>query len=433
MRPRPMPQPHVPRAALGLIQVFFFLASLLPAAAEETRAPAAEAPYADFEPDRTKAPLIRQTFTVTIEQNAEARDIRDESTIDAAVLSTIAEWRTSLCAESTWDISITDRIRISLSPLVEWPQAGGGFENRSLVEYETEKGTAKISLPYAEARLSLFDSGLTLLFGKLKLEYGSNYIDPLSLENNNDRASLSEGLWLGGFFLPFGDFAVEAYCESAREPFVSVCLTGSVDTFDVGLRYRRDLAQIFSAWLSAQLGEGIIAYLETALRDNARFLDIELMPERNIGWNADFLVGFGFTPREIGASVYIEYRARSAGYSTEEYRAILSSPYWRQGALLASFPYMQSARHVIGIHLMRTGDDGPLDWSMTCMYFPPDGLDLSARAELKLFDQCSLDAELGLAAPLAGVSIGTSETALRIDVLRCSVGLQWKFSAEETR
>jgi len=203
--------------------------------------------------------------------------------------------------------------------------------------------------------------------------------------------------------------------------------------FDVGLRYRRDLAQIFSAWLSAQLGEGIIAYLETALRDNARFLDIELMPERNIGWNADFLVGFGFTPREIGASVYIEYRARSAGYSTEEYRAILSSPYWRQGALLASFPYMQSARHVIGIHLMRTGDDGPLDWSMTCMYFPPDGLDLSARAELKLFDQCSLDAELGLAAPLAGVSIGTSETALRIDVLRCSVGLQWKFSAEETR
>jgi len=427
MRQHPMPQRHFPRAALGLMQVFFCLASILPAAAEE-------APYADFEPEPAKAPLIRQTFTVTIEQKAEARDIRDESTIDDAVLSRIAEWRTSLRAESTWDISITDRIRISLSPLVEWPQAGGGFENRSLVEYETEKGTAKISLPYAEARLSLFDTGLTLIFGKLKLEYGSNYIDPLSIENNNDRASLSEGLWLGGFFLPFGDFAVEAYCEAAREPFVSVCLTGSVGTFDVGLRYRRDLSQTLGAWLSAQLGEGMIAYLETALRDNARFLDIALMPERNIGWNADLLVGCGFTPREIGASVYIEYRVRSAGYSAEEYRAILSSPYWRQGALLASFPFMQSARRAIGVHLMRTGENKlGLDWSLSCLYFPPDGLDLSASAELKLFDQCSLGVELGLAAPLAGVPVGTSETALRIDALRCSVGLQWKFSAEETR
>jgi hypothetical protein len=388
-------------------------------------------------PSEPRSP-IRQTIRIDAEERFEARRLRVDGPINSANVLGLPEWLASMKADIDWSIRLWGRLGLGLSPLVTWPEAGGGIDGLSLLPAESQHGLPSISLPLAEARLSLPELGLEAIFGKLRPEFGANYIEPLSATKPAGRESPAEGFWMAGLFLSLGDAAFEAYCEAARDPAAACSISALFGGSEAGLLWRRSHGQSFGAaygaWWRGQLGDGALAYAEASLRESGAFLDIAGLPARGIGWNADFLAGLSLTPAGAEASFYLEYRHRGAGYSERDYEALAALPAAAHGAALAGFPYLQASRDAVGIHAMsETGSGRSLSWSATCLYLFPDGLDASAKLKASLADRFSASAELAISAPLRGAAAAASEEAFRPDALRLALAAGWSLDAEEAR
>jgi len=375
---------------------------------------------------------IFQSIRIDATQSAFARVLREDGPLNAGNILGLPEWRSSLEAEIEWNIDIAHRVRVSALPLVSWDQAGGSVEGLAFESSASLAGDPRISLPQAEAWLSLPEIGMEAVFGKLKPEAGTNYIEPMSAVRPRGREYDAEGRWMAGIFLSMGDAALEAYCETAQDPEAFACLSALFGDHEAGILWRRALGDCAGVFWRSQLGEGMIAYAEAALREKGDFLDIPGLPGRGIGWNADALAGLGLTPRDLGLSLYIEYRYRSAGYGASDYAALNGLPPPLQGAALSGLSFLQTARHAIGIHAMsETASGGILSWSATGFFFPPDGLDLSARVDAKIAESCGIGAEFSAALPLSGAGNAASETAFRPEALNIAIELRWSIDARE--
>ncbi len=376
---------------------------------------------------------IGQSIRIEATESVFARDLREDGPVNADNVLGLPEWQSSLEADIEWSIDIAHRVRIELSPSVDWLQAGGGIEAWRLDYSSAQYEDPKIDLSLAEVRLSLPEIGMEAIFGKLRPEFGANYIEPLSATKPRGREAESEAPWMGGFFLAMGDTALEAYCEIAEDPRSTICLSSLFGEHEVGILWTRRPYDSIGAFWRCQFGESMLAYAEASLREKGEFLDIPGLTARGVERNVDALAGFSFTPGDLGFSIYLEYRYRGAGYSKEDFDELTALPLPLQGAALKGLAFLQTARNSFGLHAMsETGSDDPVSWSATCFYFLPDGLDLSGTVEARIADQCRIGVEVEFVAPLSGASEAASEAAFRPDALRCDLFLKWILNAEES-
>jgi hypothetical protein len=376
------------------------------------------------------APSAGQSISVEVRQEATVHSPRLDGPVNRDNALGLPEWSCGLRAEVEWSLEVGRRLRLGLSPTLSWEQGGGSFDGCSPSSSEAFAEDPAIALDRAEARLSFGEIGLEAIFGKLRPEFGANYIEPLSTTRPRGRGA--RAAWMGGFFLALGDLGLEAYCEASDDPEAVAVLSALLGSSEAGLAYFRGPGDSLCAWWRGPLGDGTIAYAEAALRGDGGFLDAAGAAPRKIGLNADALAGIGFSPEALPMSVYAEYRFRQAGYSSEDFAVLAAAALPLQGAMLAGFPYLQTARHSIGLHARSEGSgDQGLSWSATCLYLLPDGIYLSAGLEARIVGRLRAGAELSIAAPLSGATPPSSEIPLWPDRWSCSARLTWDLDARE--
>jgi hypothetical protein len=379
---------------------------------------------------------IHQSISVGLEQRAAARAIREDGPINAGNALGLPEWELNLSADADWRIDVAQRLYLSLEPKASWSQESGSFDGWEPVEDSSRREDPKLALKGAEARLSFPEIGLEAVYGKLRPEFGANYIEPLSATRRRGSAGSAEGRWMAGLFISLGDLALEAYCETARDPEAVASLSALLGSNEAGILCREEGGEegggAFGAWWRGQLGDGLLAYAECMLREDARILDIAGLAPRGIGWNCDALAGLGITPSGAGVSIYLEYRFRQAGYGAADFDALAASPLSAQAAAIAGLPYLQTSRHALGLHARSDeGGGGDFSWSATCVYLGPGGLYLSAACEARMLDRLGIGAELSAAASLGGAASRAAETAFWPELGRCAIYLRWEIDARE--
>jgi hypothetical protein len=378
---------------------------------------------------------IAQSISVDLEQRAWAGAIREDGPINGGNALGLPEWALYLSADADWNIDVAQRFSLSIEPRLSWAQEAGSLDGCEPVEDPSRRGDPKLALRGAEARLSFPEIGLEAAYGKLGPEFGANYIEPLSATRRRGSAVSEEGRWMAGLFLSMGDLALEAYCETARDPGAVASLSALVGSNEAGILCGREAGEdggaAFGAWWRGQLGDGLLAYSEFMLREDASFLDIAGLPPRGYGWNCDALAGIGITPGGLGASFYLEYRFRQAGYDEADFDALAASPLPAQAAAVAGLPYLQTPRHALGLHARSDEGGGNFSWSATCIYLYPDGLYLSAACEASLLDRLGVGAELSGAASLGSAGSKAAETAFWPELGRCAIYLKWELDARE--
>jgi hypothetical protein len=294
-------------------------------------------------------------------------------------------------------------------------------------------------LKRAEARLSVREWGLEAVFGKLRPQFGANYVAPLSLMNLRGRDEFEKGLWMGGASWTIGDLAFEAYCETdpaaigAGDPVVIAASSALFGINEAGILFRREYGNNFGAWYRGQIGEGLIPYAELMLRETGDFIDVEGLPSRGAGWNADALAGMGYSPALLNLSCYLEYRYRQAGYGEGDWEGMRGLLPPDQAAAVQAFPFLQSAVHSVGFHARNAIElGGFLSWSLSCVYLAPDGVFAEAAAEALLFDRLALGANASCAVAITGgAESARSEMGLWPYSFRFSLRASWKLNAKE--
>ena len=252
--------------------------------------------------------------------------------------------------------------------------------------------------------------------------------------NHRGRDSYDDGLWLSGLLFTTGVFSLEAYGQVDSDPVVFSSLSALVDVHEFGFLYKRAEGGISSAddffgvWVRTQVGDGLIPYAEVAFRTGSGFLDLDGQEERDFGGNGEALAGLGWSPADVNLSAYLEYRFRQAGYDGGDWDSLGSLGLRDVGAYLPDFPYLQTSRHALGLHLQ--SQDEILDlftWSATCIYLFP-GLYTQARLEAAFVERCSI----GLKGELAS-DLGRSDTeaAFWPHEGRLTLYATWKINARE--
>ncbi len=295
-----------------------------------------------------------------------------------------------LRADLRWKIDIGETLTLALESALDWRAASGALMDGIL--RSDEAGEAEFTLNQAELRWAIRQSGPRLVLGKSRPAFGVNYIGPLSAVGSV--AEGSEAPWLGGTLLGLGDYAAELYCELSPDPLLIASVSALMGGHELGALYKREDGQGFGAWYRSQIGDSLIPYAEALIRDNADTLELSGALDRGVGWNADALIGLGWTPMDINLSCYLEYRWRQAGYGEKDWAAIraLSPPL--RAPLMGRFPYLKSAIHTIGLHLRNAAEiRDSLSWTATAIYLPPDGLYAELGAGIRLSDQLSLGAK----------------------------------------
>jgi hypothetical protein len=409
------------RFFLGVL-FMFALASAPSVFADDALSPA-EMPSA-------RGVAIRQAMSAVVEQRGILQEPRDEKLGQS-------DWWLELQADATWRVDLGDRFSLSVSPRIDWKENGGMVDGFDFSELDGQKGEGEASLRRAEASFSLSEWGLELLAGKLRPQFGVNYIEPLSLMNLGGRDSYDDGLWLSGFLLSSGAFSLEAYGQPQSDPVLYGALSALFDIHELGLLYKREgpssMGDFFGAWYRTQIGEGLIPYGEIAARSDSGFLDLDGQVPRDLGWNWEALVGLGWSPSGVNLSAYLEYRYRQAGYDENDWDRVGALSLPAVGAYLGDFPYLQTARHAVGLHLQSQDEVlGFLTWSATCIYLLPDGLFAQARLEARFIERC----RIGLAAELASSIDRDSDPARSEPGLwpyerRVTLYLNWKINAKE--
>jgi hypothetical protein len=414
-------------ASLAAIAVFAF--ALSRASAKD----AGEIPTVD------NKPAIGQSFTVELTQSAIVRKIREDGAANADNWMTLPAWWLPMDATAEWKIDIARILSFSLTPELAWRETGGSFTDGEFKELADQKQTPVFSLDRAEARLLIRDWGLHAVFGKLRPQFGVNYIAPLSVMNLRGRDEFDQGLWMGGLFWTIGDLSLESYCQTDpdawadKDPVIIAAVNALFGIHEAGLLYRHEYGHNFGAWYRGQIGEGIIPYAECMLRQSGEFLDIAGLPSRAVDWNIDALAGIGYSPAELNLSCYLEYRFRQAGYRSADWEDLrgLSRP--DQASAITGLSFLQSAVHSVGLHL-RNADEigGCFSWSLSCVYLAPDGLYADATANLLLFDRFSLGADIAYACLLGSdAATAASEIGLWPEKTKCTLYASWKMNAKE--
>jgi hypothetical protein len=413
-----------------LALVSFLAYAPIPLAAEGNAAVDAPLPAADPLPasKAEKQSPISQSIAIELSQSGVMQKIREDGMANSENWMEMPEWWLPLQAKAEWSVDIAGRVSIALSPEVSWKETGGTYSEDAFKELESQIQDPIFGLERAEARFSLREAGLQAIFGKLRPQFGVNYIAPLSLANPRGRDEYEDGLWMGGLFLAIGDISFEAYCQTVKDPVVVAAASGLFGLHEAGIVFRREYANAFGAWYRGQIGDGLIPYAECMLREKGDFLDIQGLPARGIGWNVDALAGLGFSPESLNLSCYLEYRFRQAGYAKGEWDDLrgLSPP--DQASLIGGFPYLQSAVHSLGLHL-RNADEigGFFSWSLSCVY-----LFAEAGAQALLFDRLALGAKASSALLLGSdADSSASEMALWPYVSKLSLYATWKMNAKE--
>jgi hypothetical protein len=277
---------------------------------------------------------------------------------------------------------------------------------------------------------------LELLAGKLRPQFGVNYIEPLSVLNLRGRDSYDDGLWLSGFLLSAGAFNLEAYGELEGNPELFSALSALFGLHELGLLYKRErrsgaeACDFLGAWYRTQIGDGFIPYGEVAFRSDSAFLDLDGQEARDFGGNWGALIGLGWSPEGVNLSAYLEYRYRQAGYDEDDWDRVDSFGLRAAGAYLPDFPYLQTSIHAVGLHLQSQDEVlGTLTWSATCIYLLPDGLYTQALLEASFVERCSIGLKAELASSLGDA--GRSEQTFWGHEGRLSLYLNWKIDANE--
>ena len=135
-------------------------------------APEAAAEEAADESGAPAAIAVSQAISAEVEQRAFLQESRE------AALG-LSDWWLELQADAAWSLRIGSRLSLSVSPRVEWRENGGTAKGFDFDDREADQEDAVASLHRAEVALSLSEWGLELLAGKLRPQFGVNYIEPL--------------------------------------------------------------------------------------------------------------------------------------------------------------------------------------------------------------------------------------------------------------
>jgi hypothetical protein len=393
----------------------------------------APAGAADGDAARGGDGAVRQSFSASLGQEAFFQDLRSDSVLNGDNWLGLPDWGLPLDAQARWEIDIARRLSVSLEPSLRYLASGGTYADQGFAEAGSPRGAPGFSLDRAEARLSVREIGLEASFGKTRPQFGSNYLQPLSVINLRGREGCDQGLWMAGLFLALRDLSLEAYCQASRDPVVAVAAGALAGLSEFGVVYRREGGNGFGAWYRGQAGDGFIPYAEFMLRQDSSFLDVKGLPARDLGWNFDALAGLGWTPAEANLCAYLEYRFRQSGYDESDWDRLRSLAPPDQAAAFQDFPRLQSAAHSAGLHLMNASEiGGRLSWAATGVYLYPDGLYASARLSAKLLDQLSLACGIEYAACLApDPGSSRSETAFFPFDWRLGLSGRWTINAKE--
>lgn len=413
--------------------------SILAAIAAFSFLSAAPAEEAGTEPASAKKPEIAQSFALDLTQSAVLRRIRLDGMANTDNWMDLPAWWLPMKAVAEWRVDVASVLALSLTPELDWRETGGSLEGGTFAKRAGQEQAPAIGLDAAEARLRIPGIGVQAVFGKLRPQFGVNYIAPLSLMNLRGRDEYDKGLWMGGLSWTSGDFGLEAYCQTDpaawkdADPVVLASANALFGVHEAGILFRREYGDNLGAWYRGQIGDEIIPYLECMLRRTGEYLDIAGLPSRAIEWNIDFLAGLGYSPEGLNLSGYLEYRFRQAGYRDADWEDLRGLSMPEQASAVAGLPYLQSATHSLGLHL-RNADEigGCLSWSLSCIYLAPDGLYADASASVLILDRLVL----GLDAAYAGIPGGdpaaaSSELGLWTDAAKFTLYATWKMNTKE--
>jgi hypothetical protein len=377
---------------------------------------------------------LRQSVSIDAAQEAWYGGPREDGPVNAGNWMDLPAWHLGLLSDAELRVEADRAFSLSISPRVSWQELEGSASSLARSARDGSTKEAEIELRRAEASLELPELGIRALFGKMRPEFGVDFIEPFSVINRRGKAEFDEGLWMGGLNLAWRDLSLEAYCEAKADPVALAALSALAGEHELGLLYRYEGGNDIGTWYRGQIGNELIPYAEAMLRDEAAALDVEGLSPRAEAWNWDALLGLGYTPAWANVSAYLEYRYRSGGYGDEDWKSLRATVdaagRGAEAALLSGLPRLQTSVHGLALYLRDAREIAErYSWSAFAAYLHPGGLYASLGASARIAAQCSLEAESDLAASLGDGS--PSELAYWPYSWRCSLRLRWKIKAEE--
>lgn len=334
--------------------------------------------------DETPRKSMSQDITLSVEQRASFIGINEDSPINPDNWMEKYDRETLLEARLRWNVSYKNRAWIDLEG--------------DLKRDHINDGESRVNLSEAALTISAYELGLRATAGKTMRRYGAALLLPVT-----DFLYEGDSQYMCGLSYSSQPFSADVWYADAKTAFAHAVLSFGENRLGVLGNISQTMKA--GAYYQGQAGDSVIPYLEWALSNEAILYN-------DPGLATDILAGLSYAPFFANATIFAEYRFRSAGLTEGDWndlRLSVRDPtppsaqtpqtmgefYAKKGRVQSlrgeialNLPYLEASAHTAGLRAQNSRQiGGVLDWNLTSFYILPDGLFFRAEAIASPFDQ----------------------------------------------